>query len=365
MAGLEGTIKEFGVADILQLICQQQKTGVLIVESKGGKAEIFLEEGNISAGRVFTRPPGDALGSLLVKAKLISPAQLQAALDAQKETCEQFGEILLRQGVISRVDLERAIQVQIYETFYVIFQWKEGSYQFNPKDVKDKSPLYQLINIQSILLDLLRMIDEWPDVKRFIPSFDIVFQPVPGSFPAELDSDGLLVYNLIDGARTVQQIIDEALMGTFNTCKILSELLQAGYIAKAAAAAPTPAGPLIAALTKNFGAAVHYTALALVLAPVLLLPTTFPGNILPLLNVKQVQQSSLAEYQTQMKLLRIENALEVYTILKGRYPGNLHELVAGDFLRADDLKVTQGKTISYAPENESYRLAVAAAGDTQ
>ena len=176
----------------------------------------------------------------LRKAKIISPGQLQAGLDAQNETYELLGEILMQQGAITREELARAIQVQIYETFYVIFQWKDGSYQFNLKDIKAKSPLYQLINIQSILLDVLRMIDEWPDVKRYIPSFDIIFQPVAGSFPAELADDGLLVYNLIDGVRTVQQIIDETLMGTFTTAKILSELLQAGYIAKTASGCCCP-----------------------------------------------------------------------------------------------------------------------------
>jgi hypothetical protein len=365
MAGLQGTIKEFGVADILQLICQQQKTGILVVESTGGKAEIYLEEGNISAARISTGPVGDALGTLLVKAKLISPGQLQAALDAQKETCEQFGEILLRQEVITREDLERAVHVQIYETFYVIFQWNEGSYQFNPKDVKAKSPSYRLINIQSILLDVLRMIDEWPDIKRFIPSVDIIFQPVLENFPSGLADDGLLVYNLIDGVRTVQQIIDESLLGTFNTGRTLATLLQAGYIEKTAAPAAVPAGTLRAACTKYFSTAVHFTALALAVVLVLMVPSTFPENIFPLLNIKLVRQFCAARYLTQIKLLRIENALEVYNILQGQYPGNLHELVAGDLLHADDLSITQDKTISYAPGEGSYRLVVAAAGTAQ
>jgi len=363
MAGLEGTIKEFGVADILQLICQQQKTGILSVESKGVKAEISLVEGNIAAARVTSEPVVDPLGALLLKAKIISAGQLQAGLDAQNETYELLGEILMQQGAITREELARAIQVQIYETFYVIFQWKDGSYQFNLKDIKAKSPLYRIINIQSILLDVLRMIDEWPDVKRYIPSFDIIFQPVAGSFPAELADDGLLVYNLLDGVRTVQQIIDETLLGTFNTAKILSELLQTGYIAKTAAAAAAPTGPLLAAFTKYSATAVHYAALALAL--VLLLLKTFPENILPLFSAQLVEQPCGAEYQTRLHLLRIEQALEVYNILRGRYPGNLQELAAENLLRAGDLSITQGKTILYAPEEASYRLAVVAADSTR
>jgi hypothetical protein len=359
MAGLEGTIKEFGVADILQLICQQQKTGTLTVASRGVKAEISLVEGNIAAAGVISEPVVDPIGALLLKAKIISPEQLQAGLDAQNETYELLGEILMQQGAITREELARAIQVQIYETFYVIFQWRDGSYQFNQKDVKFTSPLYQLINIQSVLLDVMRMIDEWPDVKRFIPSFDIIFQPVAGSFPAELADEGLLVYNLIDGVRTVQQIIDETLLGTFNTAKILSELMQAGYIAKTAPAAAAPAGSLRAAFAKYSTMTFHYAALALVLA--LLLSAAFPKNISPLLSAQLLHPGG-AEYQTRLHLLRIENALEVYKILRGRYPENLQELVAENLLHADDLSIPQGKTISYASAETAYRLAVVAAG---
>jgi hypothetical protein len=361
MAGLEGTIKEFGVADILQLICQQQKTGVLTVEAKGEKAEIYLDEGNISTARITTGPAADALGLLLVKAKLLSPEQLQAALATQKQTFEQLGEILMEQGVVARQDIERAIQIQIYETFYDIFQWKDGTYQFNPKEVTIKSPLYQLINIQSILLDVLRMIDEWPDIKRVIPSFNCTFQPVSGSFPLDLDDDGLLVFNLIDGLRTAQEIIDESLMGRFNTCKILSILLQAGHITRVAAAA-APSRSLLGRYARHLGTASHYSALALALVVIALLPTTFPGNILPLLNPKLVQRSYLTENQRQKTLVRIENALEVYKIRTGKYPAALQDLAAGNFLPADAFETRQGETIVYSPGEESYRLAITPAG---
>ena len=362
MAGLEGTIKEFGVADILQLICQQQKTGVLTVEANEEKAEIYLEEGNISAARITMGPAGDALGTLLVKAKLLSPEQLQAALATQKQTFEQLGEILMKQGVIARQDIGRAIQIQIYETFYDIFQWKDGTYQFNPKEVTITSPLYQLINIQSILLDVLRMIDEWPDIKHIIPSFDITFQPVSGSFPLDLDEDGLLVYNLIDGRRTAQEIIDECLMGRFSTCKILSILLQAGHITRVATVA-APSRSLLGRYAKHLGTASHYSALAMALVMVALLPTTFPENILPLLNPKLVQRSYLTENQRQKTLVRIENALEVYKIRTGRYPAALQDLAAGTFLPSDALGTRQGETIAYSPEGESYRLAITTAGN--
>ena len=44
---LTGTLKDFGIADILQLIGQQQKTGVLYLKSKEQEVQVFFRDGAI------------------------------------------------------------------------------------------------------------------------------------------------------------------------------------------------------------------------------------------------------------------------------------------------------------------------------
>ena len=51
---LIGQIKVFGVADIIQLISQQQKTGVLCVKNElGGEAEISFLSGDIVGAKPY------------------------------------------------------------------------------------------------------------------------------------------------------------------------------------------------------------------------------------------------------------------------------------------------------------------------
>ena len=57
------------------------------------------------------------LGSFLVKAQLVSPAQLEAALAAQREAVsagnqQRLGEILVEQGVITIAQLDLAVREQ-------------------------------------------------------------------------------------------------------------------------------------------------------------------------------------------------------------------------------------------------------------
>ena len=49
---LQGTLKDFGIADILQLIGQQQKTGTLIVRSKEQVVQVGFVDEKIAMPRV-------------------------------------------------------------------------------------------------------------------------------------------------------------------------------------------------------------------------------------------------------------------------------------------------------------------------
>jgi len=44
---LQGTLKDFGIADILQLIGQQQKTGTLHLKSKDQDVQVGFKDGSI------------------------------------------------------------------------------------------------------------------------------------------------------------------------------------------------------------------------------------------------------------------------------------------------------------------------------
>ena len=351
MAGLEGTINEFSVADVLQLICQQQKSGVLTVEHKGQKEEIHIEEGKIvSAG-----PAKYKLGELLVRAHKLTPEDLQRALHKQQETYELLGEILVKQGSITPDCLERAINNQIYETLYDVFQWKEGTYQFNPQIKNRASSAVKPMNFQSVLLDVLRMIDEWPEVHSFISSFDMRFQKILDVHDENLQGAALVVYNLINGTRTVQEIIDESLLGRFNTCTILSEFLQAGYISKSSFTPTAPRKSRMGIYYKQVLAAGHYALLSVILLALGALVFSAPQNILPILSPGLIKQSDLVDYLNNARLFRIDNALEIYKIRSGVNPGNLQELITSGILTPADLTL-QGEKITYLPEHNSYDI---------
>ncbi|MCI0672161.1 MAG: DUF4388 domain-containing protein, partial [Myxococcaceae bacterium] len=69
---LQGTLKDFGIADILQLIGQQQKTGTLHLRSRDQEVHLAFREGVIVRAESTTRRRKDLIGAMLVRAELIT-----------------------------------------------------------------------------------------------------------------------------------------------------------------------------------------------------------------------------------------------------------------------------------------------------
>lgn len=353
---LEGSIRDFGVADILQLISQQQKTGILLVEKPEESVEVYFMNGAITETRSSQQTT--RLGEILVKGNLISADHLKHAMEKHKETFEYLGQILLKEGLLKKDDLEHIIQTQIYETFYDILQWRDGHYRFIPQNLKaDPAGLAQVPSLESILLDVLRMIDEWPDIKSTIRSFAYVFGIEPDKSEEALDADELLVYNLIDGKKTIQEIIDGCILGRFSACKILIGLLEQGYIRIIAEKSEKKPVEGTFSFQRIIGIA-SYAGLGISICILLLLPGRFPGSMLPALNQDYFQKSYLQKYLTNNAVQKLKKALEVFHLQYTKYPDSLKELVTAHILNDHDIKGYGGKSFTYTRQANSYTIQI-------
>ncbi|MFL5396325.1 MAG: DUF4388 domain-containing protein, partial [Myxococcales bacterium] len=67
---LSGTLKDFGIADILQLIGHQTKTGRLMLKTGNDEVEVYFIDGKVVFASEKARDSKDLLGSLLLRAEL-------------------------------------------------------------------------------------------------------------------------------------------------------------------------------------------------------------------------------------------------------------------------------------------------------
>src|SRR5436853_7834794 len=112
---LEGTLRDFSLADIFQLIGLQRKTGVLTLRGKDDTVTVTFLDGKVVGADSLNRRLENRLGTVLIKTGTLTQDQLHRALEIQRETLQRLGFILTHYGIVTADALKAALQLQILQ----------------------------------------------------------------------------------------------------------------------------------------------------------------------------------------------------------------------------------------------------------
>ena len=366
---LQGTLKDFGIAEILQLIGQQAKSGVLHLKSRDQEIHITISDGSVVYAEFAGRRARERLGTMLVRAGLISEMDLRRALDEQTRTLRRLGDIVVEMGLISDDDLRQMTALQTTETVYKLFHWKSGTYQFEPGAIEYDHITVTPLRAETLLMEGFRQVDEWPMVRRKISSPHMTFErlreleaerehthsvtvslgPAGGeenTFGGLRDRSGehsglgaaeRKVYQLAEPGRTVERIVDLSRLGEFETCKALLTLSNLGFLRPITPPRRSAAEDLARSWRDRLRRGAAGLAATLAIAAVL-------AGIAWAISARGLAPASALRDNTGRRFLsryqrgRIEGALEVYRLEKGHYPGKLGDLVDAGLADARDLR---------------------------
>lgn len=384
---LEGTIKDFGLPDIFQLIGLQRKTGTLTLQSDKEEVTVTFENGMVVMADSSAKRLEDRLGHVLVKQGKLSAQRLEEALQTQKATLQRLGHILVTSNAITAKDLRDALQVQVSQIVFKVFRWRDGEYLFAPTDAVDYDrDNFSPMSADFILMEGIRMVDEWPIIEKKIPSMDLVFRPVvdhalievvEGNEPSEPTFGSLTdtkrptasskirlsqqeenIFRKVDGTRTVQNIIDSTGLPEFETCRTLFDLLNRNLISTAGRGA---------AKTTELGAeeveppgkpawiaVAGLAALALVGVLVQLRTPFAVTGLSPLL---RSSQKLLMDEVSHTRLQRLDRAVQAHVLIKGAPPRTLVEVVKAGLVDQAYLEDSSSRPFHYAITQDGYLLS--------
>lgn len=224
--GLEGSLKEFGLADILQLLYFQKKTGSLIIEGRFDRVKILFKDGNVVAIESRKRLESNRLGRILIKKGLLTHEELEELLKQQPLTGLRLGEMLVQKGISHEVITE-CLTKQMTETLIQVLQWKEGYYEFKPEGISISKELPISLDTQHLLMEGLRIVDEYSIIGEKV-SPDMVFEPV-GS-PEDLSETEREVFELINGENDLATIVELSGKEELEVSRTILKLIEKGYV---------------------------------------------------------------------------------------------------------------------------------------
>jgi hypothetical protein len=390
---LEGTLKDFSLADIFQLIGLQRKTGVLTLRAKDDTVTVTFLDGKVVGADSLSHRLENRLGHVLIRSELLTQDQLNRALEIQKETLQRLGFILVHYGIISVESLKQALQLQILQIVFRLFRWKDGDYHFSQETTIEYDRDYVVpVSAESILMEGARMIDEWPIIEKRIRSYDMVFRkkltdqeivvvgaeeadeidfdssdPAPARRRRQIISDKIrisreekVIYDMVDGTMSVRDVMEMSKFSEFDTAKSLYELLTRDLIEEVRGSA---AAEVLAQTTPVDETDVAETPVPLPLVAVLALlailslATSFrnPLNSLNPLG-EASRSSSVNETRKAISIERIQQigeAVEVYNLVNGHLPSRLQDLTP-IYISPSLLHDPWGHAYKYLPQPQRY-----------
>lgn len=326
---LEGVLSDFGVGEIFQLIGQQRKTGVLEVRSGDRTVEVSFVEGQVLRARPAETRSDAAFGAFLLRTGVLSDADLAEARREQDETLDRLEEVLLRQERARKDELEQIALLLTDETIFELFLWDEGRFAFRPEEELDERLGDRLRGSEGVLLDALRMRDEWARIENVLPDFEGIPSPCAGMEVfarqrAELEEAAGLgaealerLYSLADGRLTIRRVIDLSRLGTFEGARGVTALISGRLlrVERKEPVAEVEVKPRQSPLPRLLA---PFASLALLPVAIALLAVPAPEA-----ETYPVGYDVIQETRGLDALQRLRAALEIARWQRGRYPDSL------------------------------------------
>ena len=364
--GLFGDLKEFGIPEIFQLLDQQGKTGCLKIASEPKEVEVYFRDGKIVGAISGGENMWDHLLNILFNMGYLSDEEADKLRKRKQRDLTSLTEILRQEGLMVPTKINALLREHTEELIYPVFEKRKGSFSFVqdsvlPEDLELQDPLAP----EPVVLEGLRKNDEWPMLKKKLGSFQEVPQrQYPGDVirgskkkktaakgdqewqgidaVLEEDDDVLshkrIIFEFVDGKRSIHEIIQAAPFGQFTTCQALLALLDEGRIRLARPDVRfyrMKRSSLLgkADLIKGSFAVLGLLAIVIQLHYIINNPEEGLKKKIPLptklIPVYQMINQPREEHVTQ--------ALEIYKMEQGAYPDKLSSLVHAKLLYKNNL----------------------------
>src|SRR5260221_3742600 len=230
---LDGDLETLGLQATMKMLALGGKTGVLSVVSGAESLRISLTNGHI----VALEEPGSQPPDLIEIFRLLGRVPRAQAPELRRLTGDNptgVLAVLVQWQVIQPADMQQRVEFGVIQAVSHALRWERGRFQFDRDivDIQGRIGATQPFNVDHILLEALRMADEWDQggapaltrniVARWMPEFQGDVRRLG------LSHEDISVLCLSNGQLPLRAIAYGLLLPEARVAAVIHKLLQLG-----------------------------------------------------------------------------------------------------------------------------------------
>jgi len=155
---LSGNIKDTPLSEVLEELGTKMATGTLTVRTADTEKSVHLKDGQIIYAS--STDAQDRLGEILIRDGKLSRENLETTLLLHKKAggFKKLGALLVEKGFVSPKELFAGLKTQVKEIIYSLFLEESAQYRFEENLPPDIIQLQ--INIEELIVEIIQRIKQ-------------------------------------------------------------------------------------------------------------------------------------------------------------------------------------------------------------
>lgn len=230
---LKGDLKDYSLPRILIALKREKSTGTLFITTPHFTKNIHIRDGDAVFASSSLKE--DRLGRLLVREGRITEEQYNSSFDLlQKTTGKRHGAILVEHGFITPDELVWAVKYQAREIIRSLFLLEAGIYGFEEDFLPSEEVITLHIDTGNLIYEAVSRTENLAGIEDEFSAPETVLglsEDATDIFrQTELTERDKRILSLVDGKRTIEQLMEKASMEIPETRQAIHVLTRTGLI---------------------------------------------------------------------------------------------------------------------------------------
>jgi len=227
---IAGSLKHYRFADILIDLKRSEKDGTLEISNSLVVKKIYIHNGDM----IFAESSKveDHFLEILLSSGEITSDEFYQVLDISKKKGRSHGATLVDLGMLKPEDLIRAVKLQVEEIIMSIFQWEKGEFVFLEGPITSDILARLKLSAANLIYRGTKKIKNSSFLESVMPSMDEALRystnPMNLLQDITLDKSDKEILFLVDGKRSIRDLISLSPSDSFETLKTLYALICVG-----------------------------------------------------------------------------------------------------------------------------------------